>query len=99
MDRDVVDWHVSSEDTHCLTSLLGRWTRADYPSLHNSLHRHNRPAEGKKQGRRAKSIRMRGVAAAMLIAPVSTFPSRRGLDHPRRLLLGRQAPLRGKLIN
>src|SRR5262245_14637384 len=33
------------------------------------------------------------------IAPASTFPGRRGLDHPPRLLLGRQAPLRGKLIN
>src|SRR5215510_10804751 len=37
--------------------------------------------------------------ASTTIAPASTFPGRRGLDHPPRLLLGRQAPLRGKLIN
>src|SRR5262249_34464830 len=37
--------------------------------------------------------------ASTTIAPVSTFPGGRDLDHPRRLLLGRQAPLWGKLIN
>src|SRR5262245_46978149 len=61
MNRDIVDWHLSSEDTHGLTSLIASCATADYASLYSSLRQSARES---KKGRRAKSSCERRMAWA-----------------------------------